>query len=103
LKKFIIGLIMCSLIALCLAGCSDQKGGPGSTAQGVVGKVVWKGVTYTYTHNGALDAGQVGKQLGTVTIGHDGKLKIYSVQGEPTSKEIAVVQPTTDGYTLYKK
>jgi hypothetical protein len=100
LKKFIFGLIMCSFIALCLAGCSNQKGLPG-TAQGVIGKVVWKGVTYT--HNGALDAGQVGKQLGTVTIGHDDKIKIYSVQGKPTSKEIAVVQPTTDGYTLYKK
>jgi hypothetical protein len=83
---------MCSLIALCLAGCSDQKGGPGSTAQGVVSSVVWKGVTYNV--NGAFDAGQVGKQLGTVTIGHDDKIEIYSVQGEPISKEIAVVQPT---------
>jgi hypothetical protein len=100
LKKFIISLTMCSLFALCLAGCSDQKGLPG-TAQGVIGKVVWNGVTYT--HDGALDPGQIGKQLGTVTVGVNGKLKIYSVQGESTSKEIAVVQPTTDGYTLYKK
>ena len=83
-----------------MGGCSDQKGGPGSQFQGVVSKFVWKGDTYN--EDGSLDDGQVGKELGTITMGH-GKLTIYSVQGEPTSKEISVVQPTTDGYTLYKK